>query len=265
MSGWDGYTERMDAIGHSMREHKHNRVMEMLRRKMMRTLSCHPVLMNGVEQLVAIIKRTEMSEKIICSLPGEHIEHGGIVEFANNHWLITEVDADDEVYERGIMRQCNHILRWIGQDGKLKEKWCVVEDGTKYLIGEFAERMLSIGDARIAVTVGKDEDTNELCRGFRFLIDDTDSNTTLAYQITKPNKLFNVFEGKGVYKFILNEVVLTKDDNTDLRIADYNNWMPPRETDGDHVNSEETVDEIVNAAIQRVEESPPQDNKKVWL
>ena len=42
-----------------------------------------------------------------------------------------------------------------------------------------------------------------------------------AYQITKSNKLFNVYNGEGVFRFILNEVQLTKDDDVVKRIADY--------------------------------------------
>jgi hypothetical protein len=124
------------------------------------------------------------------------------------------------------MRRCNHILRWISPTtGAIQEKWCVVEDGTKYLIGERTKEFLTIGDGRMAVTIAKDRDTVELCRGLRFLIDDEDSEFVTAYQITKSNKLFNIYHGEGVFRFILNEVQLTDDDNTDLRIADYYSRM----------------------------------------
>lgn len=124
--------------------------------------------------------------------------------------------------------------------------------------------MITIGDARIAVTIGKDSDTIELARGLRFLIDDTDSEAVLAYQITKPNKLFNVFNGKGVFRFILNEVQLTDNDNKELRIADYYNWHPEMATDSDHVDSDYTVAQIVSAAQEAAAETPD-DDKEVWL
>lgn len=226
--------------------------------------SCRYVKVDGVLQPVLITHRQSLGEKRICSIPGEHLPHGGIVDFANSMWLITELDADDEIYDRGIMLRCNYLLRWIGSDGKLKEEWCVVEDGTKYLIGEYAEDMMSIGDARIAVTIRKDDDTNELCRGARFLIDDPDTDKPLAYQITKPNKLFNVFNGDGVFKFILNEVQLTKNDNVELRIADYTSWKPSNAKDGDHIDSDMTVVQVVEAARAKASETPD-DNKKGWL
>ncbi len=123
---------------------------------------------------------------------------------------------------------------------------------------------MTIGDARLALTIGKDEDTIELQRGLRFIIDDTDSEAALAYQITKPNKLFNVYNGKGVFRFILNEVNLTKEDNLALRIADFTSWKPPAELDGDHKDCDYTVGEIVDIATDAAD-TPQDDEKEGWL
>ena len=221
MSVWDKYNARMNVSGTTRRERALNHTQSYIERKSVDLLSSNDVLINGVKQTVTILnQREDMSLKKICSMPGESLIHGGIVDFANSKWLITEVDANNEVYSSGKMQRCNHLLRWINTDGKIIEKWCVVEDGTKYLIGEKTEHIMSIGDARIAVTIGKDKDTVFLKRGDRFLIDDVDSEQVLAYQITKPNRLFNVYGDGGVYKFILNEVNVTDNDNVMLRIAD---------------------------------------------
>lgn len=263
MSSWDAYFDRIGLVG-DMREMRVGRTGESIRRRIQNSPSYRKVQVDGMEQGVAITHRQNLSEKNIFSLPGEHLKHGGIVLFSGHKWLITELDGDSGVYEKGIMLQCNHRLRWIGKDGTLKEKWCVVEDGTKYLIGEFSEDMMSIGDARIALTIAKDADTTELRRGMRFLIDDEDSDTVLAYQITKSNRLFNVYEGEGVFKFILNEVPLTDADNKELRIADYTSWTPPKETDGDHQDSDYSVDEVVQNA-NNYASAPPPDDKEEWI
>lgn len=264
MEAWERYEGRLRPVGLTKREMWLKHTKASIRRRLLASPSCREVLINGNKQTVAIVHQAEINSKKICALPGEKLEHGGIVEFKGQRWLITEIDADNEIYEKGIMEQCNHILRWIGRDGELKEKWCIVVDGTKYLIGEKTVEMLSIGDARIAVTIGKDKDTNELARGARFLIDDPDSDAVLAYQITKPNKFFNVFNGKGVFRFILNEVNLTEDDNKTLRIADYTNWTPPKTLDSDHVDSEMMIAEIVDVAIDE-QYSYQDDDKGVWL
>lgn len=263
MEMWEAYQERLGVTGEE-RDMRLNYTQKSIAHRICNSLSYHQVMINGTEQAVSILNRQDLSEKIICALPGERLIHGGIVDFAQNKWLITELDANNKVYERGIMLRCNHVLRWIGKDGTLKEKWCVIEDGTKYLIGEKSEDIMSIGDARIALTIGKDEDTIELHRGMRFLIDDGDSQDVLAYQITKPNKLFNIYNNVGVFKFILNEVNITKNDNIELRIADYNIWHPDVPLDGDHRDSELSINGVVDNARQEAA-ILPDDNKGVWL
>jgi len=241
-----------------------NRTQESIARRILASPSCHIVTIDDIEQQIAITGRTKHAEKRICSMPGETLKHGGLVDYCDIKWLITDVDSETEVYQRGLMQRCNHKLKWISKNGELREKWCIVEDGTKYLIGERSEDLMSIGDSRIAVTIAKDEESIELSRGLRFLIDDEDVEHPMVYQITKANRFFNTTKGNGVFRFILNEVVLTANDNEDLRIADYSNWMPHRELDGDHRDSEYTVAEIVQAAKDKTA-TPPSDDKKGWL
>lgn len=261
MDGWSIYSEKMKM----KREMWVDRTRDSITRRIVASPSFHVVKINGEEQSVSITNRTTHKEKRICSMPGETLKHGGIVEYSNGIWLITDVDYETEVYQRGLMQRCNHILRWISKTGELREKWCIVEDGTKYLIGERSEDIMTIGDSRIAVTIGKDDESLELSRGLRFLIDDVDVEHPTVYQITKTNRFFSTTNNEGVFRFILNEVVLTKDDNEKLRIADYSNWMPPRDLDGDHKDSDFTLAQIVDGAIDKTTNNPPKDDKKGWL
>ncbi len=263
MNAWDTYQMRLEVNGKTRRERTLKHTQSSISNKITNSLSCHNVLINGIEQTVTILnQREDMALKKICALPEESLVHGGLVDFSGSKWLITEIDANDEVYTSGMMQRCNYLLRWLNKKGEIIEKWCIVEDGTKYLIGEKTEDMMSIGDARIAITICKDKDTIELCRGKRFLVDDIDTDTPLAYQITKPNKLFNVYDGQGVFRFILNEVNMTDDDNVELRIADYFNWKPDIQLDNEHKDADIPLEEIINSASSKVEQN---DNKEVWL
>ena len=226
MSVWDTYRERMGYSGTNTHDFWVKHARSSLARSLVDSPSCKKVLVNGEEQIMSIMRHAEQGYKKIASMPGGTLKHGGLVDWANSKWLITDVDADDTIYQRGIMRRCNHILRWVSsKTGEIREKWCVVEDGTKYLIGERTREFLTIGDGRMAVTIAKDKDTVELQRGLRFLIDDEDSEFVTAYQITKSNKLFDVYNGEGVFRFILNEVQLTDNDDVTRRIADFKNRM----------------------------------------
>lgn len=264
MGGWGTYVQRMQNSGLTRREKNVQRTRDTITRKIMANPASHMVTIDGNEQLVTIIHKQDLSQKRICALPGETLKHGGIVEFADNRWMITELDADNEVYHRGLMERCNYQLRWLNAEGRIIEKWCIVEDGTKYLIGEKVNQFLTVGDARIAVTIAKDEDTIYLNRGMRFLIDDVDTGHPLAYQITKPNRLFNSYNGEGVFRFILTEVNLTDADNVELRIADYANWKPQKALDSDHVDIDRRIEDIVEDAIE-YDAIPENPNKEVWL
>lgn len=221
MNAWEKYEARMKAVGQTKRDMVLSHAKSSISRRVMDSLAYHRVLLNGAFRDVAVINKADLSTKVIVSMPDERLVHGGIVDYEGNKWLITEIDASSEVYERGLMRQCNYLLRWLDHNGSIIEKWCIVEDGTKYLIGEKSEKMISIGDARISITIGKDEDSALIKRGMRFLVDDDFAGSTHAYQVTKLNRLFNMYNGEGVYRFILTEDQLTQNDNVELMIADY--------------------------------------------
>lgn len=266
MSKWNAYASRLgidNNTSNTKRTTRLTHIQEQMNRKIVSSLSYNEVTINGSPRQISIIDVSDdYNVKKIFSLPDENIEHGGLVVWNDSHWLITEINPRKETYSEGKMTQCNHILKWIDDEGNIIEKWCIVVDGTKYLIGEKSEDMMSIGDARIAVTVGRDKDTVKLSRGKRFLIDDEDTDEILAYQITKPNRFFNTYGGKGVYRFILNEVNLTDEDNIELRIADYYNWKPKKSRPESDVKSDQPFENIVDTAIN---ETGGAKDTGVWL
>lgn len=127
------------------------------------------------------------------------------------------------------------------------------EPNTIDLTGEYEDRnfVVTRGDSRIAMTLARNEKTTKLSRHNRFIIDDPDSSVKLAYLLTKPLKLGWAFNNKGAYKFVLQEVVTTDDDNLELGIADYYKFFPKPDA---RIKEEEI---IIN------DDTTPR--KKVWL
>ena len=105
----------------------------------------------------------------------------------------------------------------------IHEQWCVIEDGTKYLIGEYEDKdfFVTRGDSRIAMTIARNSYTVKFARNCRFLIDDPESSEMNAYLLTKPLKVGKTYNGHGIYSFVLQEVVSTDNDNFELGIANY--------------------------------------------
>ncbi len=256
MSFWDTYRSRINAQGGDRRTAALQKEGRLLNAKMLASPSYHQVIINGEHRSLAVINSDNLNQKTLCTLPGEDLPPGGAVEWMKNHWLITEVDANNELYTKGIMRQCNYLLRWIADDGNIVERWCIVEDGTKYLTGEYGDNdfIITRGDSRISLTLPKDGYTLRLNRDDRFLIDDYGSPNVLAYRLTKPFKLGGSFGENGVLYFVLQECNTEDSDNLELHIANYYDHFP-REHGGPHLSDDEQVS------------YPREDDpgKKVWL
>ncbi len=241
MSVWDDYRQRVSALGATRRDIVLRREARYIDRKLPRNLSYQTVTIDGVETDVAIMRSDNLNEKYIYAMPGGDLAHGGLVYWEDNYWLITEKDAANELYARGKMIQCNYLLKWVNDAGNICEQWCIVEDGTKYLTGEYEDRnfIVTRGDTRMYLTITRTPDTSKFTREQRFLIDDPESPHVTAYQLTKPLKVGTVYNGVGVYKFVLQEVATTDNDNTELMIPDYYKHFPrqsigqtPSGTDG---------------------------------
>lgn len=254
MSIWDSYQSRLNTRGETRREAVLQKEKNFLLRKLPDHLSYHTAIIDGEEREVAIINSDNFEIKTIISMPGEDITGGSLVEWMDNKWIVTAKDANNEVYTKATMTQCNYLVRWIADDGEIVERWCIIADGTKYLVGEtvsqYNDNGMSLGDTRISMTIPRDPYTLKLSRDNRFLIDDYDSENVLAYRITKPFKIGGVYNGEGAITFVLIEVNTEDDDNLDLHIADYYKHFPREDT---------------HSVQENKENISSQNGKKVWL
>lgn len=264
MGVWDTYLNRVEVHGGTRREAELIKKQRTLLLKTKDSLSYHSVMIDGEPRDVTIINSDNLNEKKIISLPGEDLKCGGLVYWANNYWLITEKDANTEVYTKGKLTQCNHLLRWIDDQGVIREQWCVIEDGTKYMTGDYEDRdfIVTRGDSRIAMTIGKNEHTVKFGRENRFLIDDPDSTNKLCYALSKPLKVGKHYAGEGVYMFVLREVSSTNDDNMELGITNYYKFFPRSGSE-----SSDAIEDTSNDTAPEAAETSDTTSggKKVWL
>lgn len=270
MGLWDTYQDRITTHGGTKRNAAYLREVRNLERRLPESLSYQTVTIfpreyqynitdeeiasHQYSQNVSIINSDNYDEKTMISMPKEDIELGSLIYWMENYWLVTERDANTTIYTRAKLIQCNHLLRWINSDREIIEQYCVVEDGTKYLTGEEEDRnfIVTRGDSRIAIQIGRNSETVKLNRESRFLIDDPDGEHKLSYLLTKPLKSGLLYNNEGTYKFVLQEVTATEFDNHELGIADYYKYFPKYEFD----DIEDTAPD--NSASEST-------GKKVWL
>lgn len=272
MNAWSTYESRIAAHGGTKRNAAYVREVRTIEMKLPDNLSYHPVdiylqeygyniesdeaMEHRILQNVAIVNSDNLNEKTIYSMPSEDIELGSLIYWMDNYWLVCERDANTTVYTKAKLLQCNHLLRWISDDRQIMEQWCVIEDGTKYLTGEYEDRnfVVTRGDSRISMQIARNKYTVAFNREHRFLIDDADSPHKLAYLLTKPLKRGLTYNNKGTFKFVLQEVTATEFDNHELGIADYYKYFPKK--DGD---------DIPEHFPDADDKNPPPEKKEVWI
>ncbi len=131
MSIWTTYENRITAAGATKRETAFNRECRFLDQNLRDSLSYKKVLIDGENKEVAIIDSDNLNEKKMLSLPLEDIKCGAMVEWEENFWIVTEKDANNELYTRTKLLQCNYLLKWVDENDVIREQWCFIEDGTK--------------------------------------------------------------------------------------------------------------------------------------
>ena len=235
MGTWDRYENRINNRGGDLRGSVKRQALYHIGRHVPENLSYFTVAIDGEKQDVSIINSDNLNEKSILSMPGQDIHCGSLVEWMDNRWLVTERDANTTLYTKAKMLQCNYLLKWIDTNAQIHEQWCVIEDGTKYLTGEFENReyIVARGDSRIAITIGKNQYTSVLNRESRFIVDDENSTMPMVYILSKPMKIGHTYNDEGVFIFVLQEVVSTDNDNFELGVADYYKYYPKRPVIGD--------------------------------
>lgn len=102
------------------------------------------------------------------------------------------------------------------------------------------------------MTISRNSDTVKFGREHRFLIDDPETKKKQSFLLTKPLRVGKTYNQKGVFSFVLQEVVSTDDDNMELGIANYYKHFP------------KTIEEEI--IPPKMEGSSDGDKgKKVWI
>jgi hypothetical protein len=267
---WSVYSSRIEAQGGNKRNAVLQRERRFLAANMPNSLSYHQLIINGEERGIAVINSDNLNTKTICTMPGEDFPHGGLVEWMDNYWLITQRDSNNELYTKGVMQECNYLLRWVADDESIVERWCIIEDGTKYLTGEYGDNdyIVTRGDSRVSLILPRDDYTVRLNRNDRFLIDDYDSPNVLAYRLTKPFKLGTSYNGGGILSYVLTECNTEDTDNFELHIANYYQHFPrekPSEKPDDVTGSDGTDGDAEDSATDDNVVNDGTSGKKVWL
>lgn len=198
------------------------------------------ILLNGTPTQLMIIKDTDNNtfKKKIKSVHGDKFNLGDYVEWNNQKWLVTLIDADERTWNRGYMYLCTVPLRWQNSEGKIIERYVYSEDFTKYSNGTTGNNTITIGDNQYGLTVPVDSETKKLKRDMRFPIDFDDSEQPDIYKLTnrKVKLNDNQYFGRGSTMILTvsfdafnphDDKRVVMEDGQEVWICNYNNSHTP--------------------------------------
>lgn len=198
------------------------------------------ILLNGIPTQLMIIKDTDNNtfKKKIKSVHGDKFNLGDYVEWNNQKWLVTLIDADERTWNRGYMYLCTVPLRWQNSEGKIVERYVYAEDFTKYSNGVTGNNTITIGDNQYGLTLPVDEETKKLKRDMRFPMDFDDSEQPDIYKLTnrKVKLSDNQYFGRGGTMIVTmsfdafnpnDDKKVTMENGKEVWICNYNNSHTP--------------------------------------
>lgn len=212
------------------------------------TFDTQDVLVNEIPMQLMIIKDTDGNtyKKKIKSRHEDIIKLGDYVEWNDQIWMITLLDSDDKVWNRGYMYLCEILLRWQDDNGNIIERWGYSEDYTKYSMGESGNSTITVGDYQYGITLPVDKYTKKLTRENRFVVDFEGNYPPDTYRLTGKKGFisdYRYFDKGGVFTITLSYEQFNKvtdklvklENNTEVWICDYKtpstSTLPPSEPD----------------------------------
>lgn len=219
---WTAYESRLNISGANSRERTITREKEAILRKSDGSPSLKKVVVNEAEMKLFINSTDTPSEKTFNTLPGNLVNIGDIFLWNEMHWLVTQVDFDDEITRSGRIVQCNRQIRWQNpKSGKIVERWCLA---TKpYTSNIDAGEVVSTSNREYKIQIPYDDETRMVDIDKRFLLEKV-GNASKAYTVTSVDTLTNRYEdidgGFLIWNLTQGEYNPEK-DNAELMIADY--------------------------------------------
>lgn len=144
--------------------------------------------------------------------PSQTLNYGDIITWQGDNWLVLQVDNIGDVYNRGYMQKCLSSIKWLDDNGLVKEASFTTSSQVQRGLGlTETKTIMLLSTERRYIIVQNNADTQKIEKGNRFIFDNR------GWRVTSIDRL-----NTGLIHFELEEYDIdTANDNVDLRIADY--------------------------------------------
>lgn len=234
MGHWETYNNRISINGSTTRERRVNEFKEKIVRKVVDSHSYKNILLNGIETQLVINEGTQPYYKEFESMPGQEINIGDYIEWANSWWLVTTCDYDDELYRNGKLHQCNYLLKWQNELGEVIERHAVILSASKYNDGLAESNVISLGSDKLSINIPLDAEALKLKKSMakKFFIDNNKEDPT-AYLLANTGNVADTYNGHGITHWIVEECAYTaSEDDLKYGVCGYiSPTTPPEDND----------------------------------
>jgi hypothetical protein len=166
--------------------------------------SYHLVKINDIDTDVRIVDENAIekqpNKKRMLSLPDETFNIGDIVIWNSENWLVTNIDADKNLYTKGTIEKCNNTLKFYNKTGLLwveADTPCIITTPFKTGLGILEDKFVSSAKEEYEVQIPASINTNIIDIGHRFIVN---------------NKAFLCEGAQNIVPIGLKTLKLTKDE-----------------------------------------------------
>lgn len=161
----------------------------------------------------------------IEKLPDDgELQVGSIVEWSNEHWLITNVFLNSLIQSKGEMVRCNQLLKFQNANNEVCECWCVVEDPINARQSSYTTKIVNaIGTLHLCVPINKD--TLQFYIDKRLLLwqesDKFGNPIPAVFKITEIRNRSSDYSRNGIMILTVQRDTYNNQDSLENMIADF--------------------------------------------
>ena len=133
-------------------------------------------------------------------------------------WLIMTEPADNCIYDKCVLHQCNYILKWQNANKDIIYCPASIENASQYNTGEEGNKILMLGYNQLMAYVSLDDDTVVIDRNLRLFVDYNKVNP-IPYKVTRPDTVAFSYGKNRVMCLVLTE------DQYNPKTDSIENWL----------------------------------------
>ena len=133
-------------------------------------------------------------------------------------WLIITEPADNCIYDKCVLHQCNYILKWQNANREIIYCPANIENASQYNTGEEGDKSITLGYNQLMVYVPINDDTVIIDRNLRLFVDYNSINP-IPYKVTRIDTV--------TYSYCKNRVMclVFTEDQYNPKTDSIENWL----------------------------------------